>query len=55
MATPTYFNPGCALSIYKPELQNKILQFLNQKYALAATNDSELCMRGFQQYLYGKY
>jgi Fe-S oxidoreductase len=28
----TYFNPGCALSIYKPEAENKILEFLNKNY-----------------------
>jgi len=28
--TKTYFNPGCALSIYKPETENKILKFLNK-------------------------
>jgi Fe-S oxidoreductase len=28
----TYFNPGCALSIYKPEVENKILKFLNENY-----------------------
>ncbi len=28
----TYFNPGCALSIYKPEMENTILKFLNQNY-----------------------
>lgn len=27
-----YFNPGCALSIYKPEIENKILEFLNENY-----------------------
>ncbi len=26
----TYFNPGCALSIYKPEIENRILEFLNK-------------------------
>ncbi|MDU1322326.1 MAG: hypothetical protein E6931_12535 [Clostridium botulinum] len=30
--TKTYFNPGCALSIYKPEIENKILKFLNENY-----------------------
>ncbi|MDF2543039.1 MAG: hypothetical protein K0S47_2757 [Herbinix sp.] len=30
--TKTYFNPGCALSIYKPEMENKILTFLNENY-----------------------
>ncbi len=28
----TYFNPGCALSIYKPELENRLLKFLNENY-----------------------
>lgn len=28
----TYFNPGCALSIYKPGMENKILKFLNESY-----------------------
>ncbi len=28
----TYFNPGCALSIYKPEVENKIIEFLNKNY-----------------------
>lgn len=28
----TYFNPGCALSIYKPETEEKILQFLNDNF-----------------------
>lgn len=27
-----YFNPGCGLSIYKPEIENKILRFLNENY-----------------------
>lgn len=30
--TKTYFNPGCALSIYKPHMENKILRFLNDNY-----------------------
>ena len=29
----TYFNAGCALHIYKPEAEKKILDFLNQNYA----------------------
>lgn len=28
----TYFNPGCALSIYKPHMEEKILLFLNENY-----------------------
>lgn len=27
-----YFNPGCALSIYKPDMENRILKFLNENY-----------------------
>ncbi|MCL2592836.1 MAG: (Fe-S)-binding protein [Defluviitaleaceae bacterium] len=27
-----YFNPGCALSIYKPEMEQKILHYLNMYY-----------------------
>jgi hypothetical protein len=27
-----YFNPGCALSIYKPKYENAILEFLNKNY-----------------------
>lgn len=30
----TYFNPGCALSIYKPEIENKIMKLLNQFYGV---------------------
>lgn len=32
MTGKTYFNPGCALSIYKPEMEQKILKFLNENY-----------------------
>lgn len=28
----TYFNPGCALSIYKPDMEKRILKFLNENY-----------------------
>lgn len=28
----SYFNPGCALSIYKPEMENNILKILNKYY-----------------------
>jgi Fe-S oxidoreductase len=27
-----YFNPGCALSIYKPDMENRILKLLNENY-----------------------
>lgn len=30
--TKTYFNPGCGLSIYKPEMEERILDFLNKNY-----------------------
>ncbi len=30
--TKIYFNPGCALSIYKPDIEDKILDFLNNNY-----------------------
>ncbi len=33
MNQKTYFNPGCALSLYKPEMENKILKFLNEDYS----------------------
>ena len=29
----THFNPGCALSIYKPEMEHKLLKFLNENYS----------------------
>ncbi len=45
--TKTYFNPGCALSIYKPETENKILKFLNEhcieKYGEVALHN--ICCR----------
>ena len=27
-----YFNPGCALSIYKPKLEHNILDMLNEHF-----------------------
>lgn len=30
--TRTYFNPGCGLSIYKPDVEERILKFLNDHY-----------------------
>ena len=27
-----YFNPGCALSIYKPEMEQRLLKYLNEIY-----------------------
>ena len=32
MTIKTYFNPGCALSIYKPEMESEIIKFLNKNY-----------------------
>jgi hypothetical protein len=32
MDRPAFFNPGCALSLYKPEMENRILDFLNRAY-----------------------
>jgi Fe-S oxidoreductase len=34
--TQTYFNPGCALSIYKPETEGRILKLLNENYGAVA-------------------
>lgn len=31
----TYFNPGCALSIYNPELEERIIELLNENYGKA--------------------
>lgn len=39
----TYFNPGCALSIYKPELGEKILTFLNKNYGEVSLH--QICCR----------
>lgn len=39
----TYFNPGCALSLYKPEVENKILKFLNENYEEVALH--KICCR----------
>lgn len=33
--TKTYFNPGCALSIYKPEKENQLLRLINKHYGEA--------------------
>jgi hypothetical protein len=38
-----YFNPGCALSIYKPDMENKILDFLNKNYGTVAMH--KICCR----------
>jgi len=43
-----YFNPGCALSIYKPAMENEILEFLNtncgeiQLHKLCCRHDPQL-------------
>jgi len=39
MVFKTYFNPGCALSIYKPEMEKKIVSFLNQNYKETAMHN----------------
>ena len=36
MTIKTYFNPGCALSIYKPEMADKTLEYLNKNYEKTA-------------------
>ena len=28
----THFNPGCALSIYRPEMEHRLIKFLNENY-----------------------
>lgn len=43
MNNQVYFNPGCALSIYKPEMENKIFQFLNENYNETAMH--KICCR----------
>lgn len=43
MTRQAYFNPGCALSIYKPEMENLILSFLNQNYK--ETTIHKICCR----------
>lgn len=30
--TKLYFNPGCALSIYKPDIEQRVLDYLNNNY-----------------------
>ncbi len=41
--TNTYFNPGCALSMYKPDYENRILEFLNTHYTETALH--KICCR----------
>ena len=38
-----YFNPGCALSIYKPESVKFILKFLNKNYGESEIKLHEIC------------
>lgn len=40
---PLYFNPGCALSIYKPEKEIQILQYLQENFP--AVNLHKICCR----------
>lgn len=35
----TYFNPGCALSIYKPEMVQQLIRLLNQHYGAVQLHD----------------
>ena len=39
----TVYNPGCALSIYRPETAGKVLQFLNEHYG--AVDRHDICCR----------
>jgi len=39
-----YFNPGCALSIYKPEMEQKILHYLNL-YFNGSVKPHKICCR----------
>ncbi len=58
MPTKTYFNPGCALSVYKPEMEKTILDFLNQiimkhpyiKYAVGMTRKNMILKDGMSNY-----
>ena len=38
-----FFNPGCALSIYKPEKERQILQYLNENYPCVGLH--KICCR----------
>lgn len=38
-----YFNPGCALSIYKPNTEKRVLKFLNENYGEVALH--KICCR----------
>jgi len=38
-----YFTPGCALSIYKPEFENVILEFLNANYEKGEIERHKIC------------
>lgn len=39
----TYFNPGCALSIYKPDTEGKLLKIINDNYGAAEMH--KICCR----------
>jgi hypothetical protein len=43
MSISTYFNPGCALSSYKPAIEKKIPSFLNLNYKETAMHN--ICYR----------
>lgn len=38
-----YFNPGCSMSLYKPEMEVRILELLNERYA--PTQLHKICCR----------
>ena len=38
-----YFNPGCALSLYKPEFEKVILEFLNKNYGECEVKLHKIC------------
>jgi Fe-S oxidoreductase len=38
-----YFNPGCALSMYKPEFENIILEFLNANFGAGDIKLHKVC------------
>lgn len=41
--TKVYFNPGCALTLYKPHMEDKILRFLNEN--CGETRMHKICCR----------
>ena len=39
----TYFNPGCALSLYKPEYENTVLELLEAAYGKGGIKPHKIC------------